>query len=143
MKVAAAWCHTLLVMAVVPLIGTFSPVGAGSSIASKSAAMTLPVVVDAEHPVGVDVRVFGLGGAVGQERHEVGDTAGTRGARNAGPGPLEPGLDRELREIELGRVAEVTYPPLDPSFSPEPIPVSESSLDTVDSFDPLSTAVTT
>ena len=32
---------------------------------------------------------------------------------------------------------KVTYPPLDPSFSPEPMPVSEASLETVDSLAPV------
>ena len=46
------------------------------------------------------------GGAVGEERDEARDPAGAGRAGDAGPGPLEPGLDRELGEIELGRVAE-------------------------------------
>ena len=62
--------------------------------------------IDAEDVVGVDVRALGLGGAVGQERHEVRDPARAGRARDPGPGPLEPRFDRELGKVELARITE-------------------------------------
>jgi hypothetical protein len=62
--------------------------------------------VDAEDEVGVDVGALGLCTAFRHQRQEKSDAARARRRRRARSVPAKPRLDRELRQLELGRIAE-------------------------------------